>query len=492
MKNIKCPKCGEEIDIENLIQAGAKEALDKELNAQKKEYEKAIEKIKKEVQTSKEQAEKELENAVDSALKKQKEDFKKQEEKIRKEALEEQREAYNELNKELKEKSEKLKELNKLKAEKTRLEREKEEIEETLSAKFEEKLSKKLAEQRLLQQQQAEEKYEIKIKALEEQKEAYETLQKELKEKSEKLKELNKLKAEKTRLEREKEEIEETLSAKFEEKLSQKLAEQKQTQKQLAEEKYELQIKELQKQLDDQKKLTEEMKARQEQGSMQLQGEIQELAIEEYLRNNFKFDTVDEVGKGDMGADSLQTINTMSKQNCGKIYYESKRTKTFKEEWISKFKKDIQEVGADIGVLVTAIYPKDMTRMGLKDGIYICSYEEFKALSFVLRENIIRLSEVKNQQENKYEKSVLLYEYLTSTEFKFQLEAIVNAFISMQNDLASEKRAMNKLWKKREKEIEKVTMATTNMIGSLQGIAGNAIPQIPQLDMPLLEVKDNE
>jgi len=413
MKNIKCPKCGEEIDIENLIQAGAKEALDKELNAQKKEYEKAIEKIKKEVQTSKEQAEKELENAVDSALKKQKEDFKKQEEKIRKEALEEQREAYNELNKELKEKSEKLKELNKLKAEKTRLEREKEEIEETLSAKFEEKLS-------------------------------------------------------------------------------QKLAEQKQTQKQLAEEKYELQIKELQKQLDDQKKLTEEMKARQEQGSMQLQGEIQELAIEEYLRNNFKFDTVDEVGKGDMGADSLQTINTMSKQNCGKIYYESKRTKTFKEEWISKFKKDIQEVGADIGVLVTAIYPKDMTRMGLKDGIYICSYEEFKALSFVLRENIIRLSEVKNQQENKYEKSVLLYEYLTSTEFKFQLEAIVNAFISMQNDLASEKRAMNKLWKKREKEIEKVTMATTNMIGSLQGIAGNAIPQIPQLDMPLLEVKDNE
>ena len=256
-----------------------------------------------------------------------------------------------------------------------------------------------------------------------------------------------------------------------------------------AEEKYELQIATLQKQLQDQKNLTEEMKKRQEQGSMQLQGEIQELAIEKYLAENFKYDEIQEVGKGDMGADSIQIVNTPQKQNCGTIYYESKRTKTFNEDWIKKFKNDIQAKGADIGVLVTAIYPKDMTRMGLKDGVYICTYEEFKALSYILRENIIKLSEMKSLQENRHEKSALLYNYLTSTEFRFQFETIVNAFVGMQTDLEAEKRAMNKLWKKREKEIMNVISATTDMYGSIQGISGNAIKPVSALEMPLLETE---
>ena len=256
-----------------------------------------------------------------------------------------------------------------------------------------------------------------------------------------------------------------------------------------AEEKYELQIATLQKQLQDQKNLTEEMKKRQEQGSMQLQGEIQELAIEKYLAENFKYDEIQEVGKGDMGADSIQIVNTPQKQNCGTIYYESKRTKTFNEDWIKKFKNDIQAKGADIGVLVTAIYPKDMTRMGLKDGVYICTYEEFKALSHILRENIIKLSEMKSLQENRHEKSALLYNYLTSTEFRFQFETIVNAFVGMQTDLEAEKRAMNKLWKKREKEIMNVISATTDMYGSIQGISGNAIKPVSALEMPLLETE---
>ena len=107
--------------------------------------------------------------------------------------------------------------------------------------------------------------------------------------------------------------------------------------------------------------------------------------------------------------------------------------------------------------------------------IYICNYEEFKALSFILRENLIKISDLKEVQENRHEKSALLYNYLTSTEFRFQIEAIVNSFVEMQNDLESEKRAMNRLWKKREKEIVNVISATTNMYGSIQGIAGNAI-----------------
>ena len=300
---------------------------------------------------------------------------------------------------------------------------------------------------------------------------------------------MNKLKAEKSRIEREKEELEEKIKAETEREFGLKLLEEKQKLQKNAEEKFELQIRELKKQLEDQKNLTEEMKKRQEQGSMQLQGEVQELAIEQYLKETFKYDEISEVGKGDMGADSIQIIHTMHRQNCGTIYYESKRTKTFNNDWISKFKNDIQTRGADIGVLVTAVYPKDMTRMGLRDGIYICSFEEFKALSVILRENIIKISETKAQQENRHEKSELLYNYLTSTEFRFQFETIVNSFVEMQKDLESEKRSMNKQWKKREKEILNVISATTDMYGSIQGLAGNAIKPVKQLEMPLLETK---
>ena len=171
------------------------------------------------------------------------------------------------------------------------------------------------------------------------------------------------------------------------------------------------------------------------------------------------------------------------------IYYESKRTKTFKDDWISKFKNDIQEKGADIGVLVTAVFPKGMTRMGMKDGVYICTYEEFKALSFILRETLIKISDMKIMQENRHEKSALLYNYLTSTEFRFQFETIVNAFVALQTDLDNEKRAMNKLWKKREKEIQNVLSATTDMYGAIQGISGNAIQRVEALELPLLEIQ---
>lgn len=436
-KKIQCPECGCEIDIENLIQAGAKEALNKELRAQKSEYEKEIKKLQKENQSAKDN--------LDKALEEQKSKFDKQYEK-------------------LKEETAKLEEKSKQEKEKA--------VEDAL--KFQ-------------KQEFKSEREKIKNAVLEEQKEAMETLEKELNAKSEQLKEMNKLKAEKIKIEREKSELEEKIRLQAEVELQQKLAEEKQKMQKNAEEKFELKIKELEKQLQDQKELTAQMKKRQEQGSMQLQGEVQELAIEEYLKQNFKYDEIQEVGKGDMGADSLQTINTMQKQNCGTIYYESKRTKTFKEEWIGKFKNDIQTKGADIGVLVTAIYPKGMSRMGLRDGIYICTYEEFKALSFILRESIIKLSEAKELQENRHEKSALLYQFLTSTEFAFQIETILSSFITMQNDLEAEKRAMNKLWKKREKEIQNVISATTDMYGAIQGIAGNAVKPVAHLEMPLLE-----
>ena len=176
------------------------------------------------------------------------------------------------------------------------------------------------------------------------------------------------------------------------------------------EDKNELRFKEMQKQLEDQKRLTEEMKRKQEQGSMQLQGEVQELAIEEWLMAKFPLDTIEEIKKGARGGDCIQIVHTRTMQNCGSIYYESKRTKDFQPSWIEKFKADIREKGANIGVLVTEVMPSEMYRMRLKDGIWICNYEEFKGLCTVLRESIVQLSTAISSQENKGDKMDLLYD----------------------------------------------------------------------------------
>lgn len=325
---------------------------------------------------------------------------------------------------------------------------------------------------------------DLKKKLQEEQVEQFALLQKELNEKSEKLKELNKSKAEIEKLKREKDELKESIEAEAQRTLNKKLLEEKERIRKAEEEKNELKFREYEKQIEDQKKLVEEMKRKQEQGSMQMQGEVQELAIEEWLTSNFPLDEISEVKKGARGADCLQTVNTRTIQNCGTIYYESKRTKEFQKSWIEKFKADIREKGADIGVLVTDAMPSDLQRMGLKDGIWVCTYEEFKGLCFVLRESVIQLSAALISQENKGDKMNMLYNFLTSNEFRLQIEAIVEGFTQMKEDLESEKRAMQRIWKTREKQIEKVVTNTVNMYGSIKGIAGNAIGTVTALELP--------
>jgi hypothetical protein len=309
-------------------------------------------------------------------------------------------------------------------------------------------------------------------------------MQNELNLKQEQLKELNRTKAEIEQLKREKDMVKEQTLMEAEKALSIKLNEERDKIKKLEQDRTELTIKELHKQLEDQKRLTEEMKRKQEQGSMQLQGEVQELAIEEYLMAQFPLDTIDEIKKGARGGDCVQIVNTRTKQNCGTIYYESKRTKDFQPSWIEKFKTDIRIKGANIGVLVTDVYPSDMQRMGLKEGIWICSYEEFKGLCKVLRESIVQLDSALATQENKGDKMSLLYDFLTSNTFRMQIEAIVEGFSQMQSDLDSEKRAMQRIWKTREKQIEKVITNTIDMYGSIKGIAGNAIGEIKALELP--------
>jgi hypothetical protein len=381
-------------------------------------------------------------------------------------------------------------EKQKYQKEKDALNNEKEEFEKQKKqdkALFEERLEKQLKEERIAIESK------LKTKLSEEQADQFKLLQEELNQKSEQVKELNRTKAEIERLKREKEEAKELAEAEAQKKLNEQLSTEKEKIRKSEEEKNELKMRDLQKQLDDQKRLTEEMKRKQEQGSMQLQGEVQELAIEEWLQTQFPLDSIEEIKKGARGGDCIQTVNTFAQQNCGKIYYESKRTKDFQGSWIEKFKADMREKAADIGVLVTEAMPSDMERMGLRDGIWVCTYEEFKGLSGVLRESIIQVSTALGSQVNKGDKMQLLYDYLTSNSFRMQVEAIVEGFSSMKSALESEKRAMQRIWKEREKQIDKVINNTIDMHASIRGIAGNAIQAVKALELPgddLDEIED--
>jgi hypothetical protein len=244
-----------------------------------------------------------------------------------------------------------------------------------------------------------------------------------------------------------------------------------------------MKVADLQKKLDDQTRLVNEMKRKSDQGSMQAQGEVQEIAIEDYLRNTFIRDVIEEISKGKRGGDCIHNVKDAFGNLCGKILYESKRTKNFGGDWTAKLKEDMRLTQADIGVLVTEVLPGEMTRFGLHDGVWICTFSEFKALSALFRDSICRIGEVKVAQENRGDKMHLLYEYLTSTEFRQKLEAIVEAFQQMQEDLNKEKAQALSQWSKREKQIFKVMENTVSLYGDVRGIAGTAIKEINALEI---------
>lgn len=235
---------------------------------------------------------------------------------------------------------------------------------------------------------------------------------------------------------------------------------------------HQLQVAELKKQLEDQKKLADEMKRKAEQGSMQLQGEVQELILEDLLRSTFPYDLISEVGKGVRGADCTHHVKNQFGVDCGVIIYESKRTKDFSNEWIEKLKKDMRARGADVAVIVSQCYPKGMEYFGERDGVWICSFEEVKAVSYMLREGIIKLYNATKSQENKGDKMHMLYDYLTSNEFAEQWKAIREGFMSMKLSIQKERDAMERLWKAREKQLEKVLLNAAHIRGSVEGIAG--------------------
>ncbi|MDA7738100.1 DUF2130 domain-containing protein, partial [bacterium] len=224
-----------------------------------------------------------------------------------------------------------------------------------------------------------------------------------------------------------------------------------------------------------------------EQGSTQLQGEVQELVIEDWLRQEFPQDLIEEIKKGQTGADTLQLVKGAIQDASGSIYYESKRTKAFSPAWIPKFKADIQQKNADIGVLITQTMPDGMEGLGQIDGVWVCSFSQFKHLSRVLRDSLIQVSNALMVSDNKGDKMGMLYDFLTGNEFRLQIESIVEGFTELKSDLEREKRAMQGAWKRREKQLDRVLLNTNYMYNSIKGIAGSAVQ-----DIAALELQDEE
>ncbi len=240
----------------------------------------------------------------------------------------------------------------------------------------------------------------------------------------------------------------------------------------LREQEHQMKLKELEKQLADQKRLAEEALRKAEQGSMQLQGEVQEIELEHLLRQNFPFDNIQEIGKGVRGADCVMNVRNNLGTECGTIIFESKRTKDFGGDWIDKLKKDMVSKNADLAVIVTQTMPKDMERFGEKQGIYICNFSEVKSLVSILRQAVIKVFEAKKSQENKGDKMVALYDYLTGTEFFSQWNAIRESFQNFRDSLQKERDDFEKNWKKKQKLLDNIINNSLQISGSIEGISG--------------------
>jgi hypothetical protein len=366
-------------------------------------------------------------------------------------------------------------ERKKMDLEKARIEKEAEELK--LKAENQDRI---LADKLRLEKTKLQE--EANKKAAVEQQAMLDMLNKELAEKSHKLKvsqtkELDLIQKEKKIIERE-----ETLKLELEKQLLERQKEIEDRAKKMEGERFDLKIKELEKKLADQVELAEVMRRKAEQGSMQLQGEVLELALEELLRTSYPYDTIEEVAKGTRGADCTQLVRNNVAQLCGKIIYESKRTKSFTNEWIEKLKTDMRATQADIAVIVTNALPKDMDTFGFRDGVWICRFSDVKPLSFLLRDSLVKVYGAMVTQEGKGDKMQLLYNYLTGNEFRQNVEAVVEGFISLKDGITRERAQMEKLWKEREKQIEKVLLNTTQFYGSIKGIAGSAVGDIRALE----------
>ena len=231
----------------------------------------------------------------------------------------------------------------------------------------------------------------------------------------------------------------------------------------------------------------EELKQKAEQGSQQLQGEVQELELENLLRGKFPFDLIEPVPKGEFGGDALHRVNSQSGMPCGSILWESKRTRNWSDGWLPKLREDQRSAKAEVCVLVSQVLPKGVETFDLVDGVWITSPRVAIPVAIMLRQGLLQISQTRALSEGQQTKTEMVYQYLTGPRFRHRVEAIVEAFSSMQDDLDRERKVIMKQWAKRQEQIERVMGATVGMYGDLQGIAGKSLQEIEGLEFPALE-----
>lgn len=231
----------------------------------------------------------------------------------------------------------------------------------------------------------------------------------------------------------------------------------------------------------------EELKRKAEQGSQQSQGEVLELELEELLRARFPTDIIEPVGKGELGSDVVQQVNGSIGQAAGIILWESKRTKAWSEGWLAKLRDDQRRCGADIALIISQALPKHVEHFDLVDGVWIAHPRCAVPVAVALRQTLVEINSSRLVQQGQQTKMEQVYQYLTGLKFRQRVEAVVEKFNDMREDLDRERKFMGRQWAKRETQILSVIESTVGMVGDLQAIAGKAMPEIPSLDMPLLE-----
>ena len=432
-KSIKCPECGTDIEISTVLSQQIENDLKKE-NEQK------------------------LQKALADARKKSLEEF----------SLEKE-----DLKLQLDEQKEKLEKAREKELDLKKQQRDLETKREQLNEEVETRLKKQEQVLRDQLEKKAKQAAAIEISDLQEQ----------IKEKDSRVEEAQKKELEIRKQARQLEEKQKNLDLEFQRKIDEERKEiEDKISKQFSDESN-LKLKEKEKQINDLRKSLDEAKRKSEQGSMETQGEVLELDLEQRLRSQFVHDIISPVPKGIKGADIIQEVRDTSMNECGKIIWEAKNTKNWSSLWLQKLKDDQREVGANMAILISIALPEGIKGFGMVEGVWVTDRSSSLPLASAIREQLIQVNFARSASQGKSEKMDVMFSYLSGDEFRQRVEAIVETFSNMQDQLNKEKRAMERIWKEREKQIQRITTNTIGMYGDVRGIIGSSVQSIPALEL---------
>jgi len=304
-----------------------------------------------------------------------------------------------------------------------------------------------------------------------------------------KLAEAQKAQADLLRKERELDDAKREMELNIEKRVQESLSTVRARAKQEAEENLSLKLLEREQTIVSLQQKIDELKRKAEQGSQQLQGEALELQLESMLTTRFPHDRIEPVPKGEHGGDILQRVALPAGTGCGTILWESKRTKNWIDGWLPKLRDDQRSARAEIAVIVSSVLPKGVETFDQVDGIWITHPRAILPIAHALRQMLIEVNCARQASEGQQTKTAMVYQYLTGPKFRLRVQAIVEAFTNMADDLQKEKKAITRQWAKREEQINRVMEATTGMYGELQGIAGKTLQEIDGMEIKLLETE---